>query len=185
MKKITTALAMLLLFVVGCTDQTNVTAPEQSPTQQLKLVRLPVPQGLSLETLYTEYKYIRGSDGGYFTEQFSYQTPTGTVTIDSRLSFPRYAFYGSETFSQTFNTETASLEFGPSMQFNKPVLYTLTITGLDLSDINTTTLSFVYVAPDGSITGVEYDSITVDTATNKIKVTNAQLNHFSRYGFVN
>jgi len=186
MKRFITILTMFLLFVIGCTEQTGITSPEQSPTQQLKLVRLPIPQGLSLETVFIEEKEINGNQGGYFVEQFSYQaTNNSTVSITSRLIFPAGAFSGVKTITQTFNTETASLQFGPSMEFDLPVRYTLTITGLDLSGINTTTLSFVYIAPDGSITGVIYDSITVDTATNTIKVTNAQLNHFSRYGFVN
>jgi hypothetical protein len=186
MKRFITILTMLLLFVIGCTEQTGIISPEQSPTQQLKLVRLPVPQGLSLETVYTESKDINGDNGGYFSEQFSYQgTNNSTVSIYSRLIFPSGSFSGYKTITQTFNTETASLEFGPAMAFNLPVRYTLTVVGLDLSGINTATLDFVYVAQDGSITGVIYDSITVDTATNTIKVTNAQLNHFSRYGFVN
>lgn len=71
------------------------------------------------------------------------------------------------------------------MQFNIAVKYTLTISGLDLTGINSNTLDFVYVAQDGSITGVVYDSITMDAATGTLKVTNARLNHFSRYGFVN
>ena len=186
MKKFITSLAMLLLLVFGCTDQTGITSPVQSePSQTLKLIKLPAPKGLSIETLYTESKYISGYNGGEFTEQFSYQSGTGTVTINSQLVFPRYAFSGSKTITQTFNTETASLEFGPAMQFNNPVKYTLTVTGLDLTGINPATLDFVYVAQDGSITGVIYDSLEMDAASNTIKVTNAQLNHFSRYGFVN
>lgn len=185
MKRFITILTMLLLFVIGCTDQTSITSPEQSPRQQLKLVKLPIPQGLSLETIYSRYKDINGDNGGYFIEQFSYQSTTGTVNINSRLIFPAGSFSGEKEITQTFNTETASLEFGPAMGFNLPVRYTLTVTGLDLSGINTATLDFVYVAQDGSITGVIYDSITVDTSTNAITVTNAQLNHFSRYGFVN
>ena len=77
------------------------------------------------------------------------------------------------------------MEFGPAMQFSIPVKYTLTVSGLDLTGINPATLDFVYVAQNGSMTGIEYDSITMDAATGTLKVTNAKLNHFSRYGFVN
>jgi hypothetical protein len=186
MKKLISTFAMLLLFAVGCTDQTNITSPDDSSTNtQKQLVKLPAPQGLSVETIYTESKNINGYTGGYFTEQFSYQSAAGTVTITSKLVFPPNSFSGTKTITQAFNTETASLEFGPSMNFNRAVKYTLTISGIDLSNINTNTLDFAYIAPDGSITGVVYDSINIDAATNSVIVTNARLNHFSRYGFIN
>jgi hypothetical protein len=176
---------MVMALLFGCNPDSSVTSPESAIQPQSKLVQLPAPKSLSLETIYTEAKVINGATGGFFTEQFSYQSTIGTVTITSKLVFPANSFSGSKTITQTFNTETASLEFGPSMNFNKPVKYTLTISGIDLSNINANSLDFAYVAPDGSITGVVYDSITLDAATNSIIVTNAQLNHFSRYGFIN
>jgi hypothetical protein len=185
--KIVTTIAMLLLFTVGCTDQTGITSPVESSATKplLKLVELPAPVGMSIETLYTESQEINGYYGGVFTEEFSYKSSTGEVKIYSQLVFPVKAFYGTQTITQTFNTETASLEFGPSMKFYSPVKYTLSITGLDLSSINPKTVSFVYIAPDGSLTGVVYDGIKMDTASRTITVVNAQLDHFSRYGFVN
>ncbi len=71
------------------------------------------------------------------------------------------------------------------MVFNTPVQYTLTVSGLDLTGVNPDSLDFVYVAQNGSITGVEYDAITANVATGTLAVVNAQLEHFSRYGFVN
>ena len=71
------------------------------------------------------------------------------------------------------------------MQFNRIVKYTITISGIDLSGVNPNTLDFVYVAQDGSIHQIVYDSIYMNAASGILKVTNAQLNHFSRYGFVN
>lgn len=186
MKKFITIQLIILAMLFGCTPDANVISPENTPsTKQLKLIELPIPQGLSLETIYTEYKYINGSNGGWFSEDFSYQSSTGTVYLSSTLNFPANSFSGTVNISQSFNTQTASLEFGPSMVFNVPVRYTLTISGLDLTGVNSNTLSFVYVAPDGSITGVQYDYISMDAATGTLKVKNALLNHFSRYGFVN
>jgi hypothetical protein len=187
MKAFASTLTILLLFLIGCSDQTSVTAPEESTQAQPKLVSLPAPTtaGMSVEDLHTESMYIDGYWGGKFTEQFTYQSTTGPVVITSQLVFPQYCFYGGKTITQTFNTETASIEFGPSMTFRAAVKYTLTVSGLDLSAINTSTLNFVYVAPDGTITGVKYDYITVDKSTNSITVVNALLDHFSRYGFVN
>jgi hypothetical protein len=186
MKKLLSINLIVLTLLFGCNPDSNITSPDESVNNpHLKLIQLPTPEGLSVETLYTESKYINGNYGGYFTEQFSYQITAGTVNITSKLVFPAGSFSGGKTITQTFNTETASLEFGPAMQFNESVKYTLTITGLDLTGVNPNTLDFVYVAQDGSTTGVVYDSIYMDEASGTLKVTNAQLNHFSRYGFVN
>jgi hypothetical protein len=186
MKKFITFNLVVLALLFGCNPDSNVTSPEDSTTQSLvKLIQLPSPKGLTVETLYTESQYINGYYGGNFTEQFGYQSSTGYVSINSQLVFPANSFSGSQTITQTFNTETASLEFGPAMQFNVSVKYTLTISGVDLTGINPETLDFVYVAQNGSLTGVVYDSIYMDAASGTLKVTNAQLNHFSRYGFVN
>ena len=187
MKKFIPPLLMTLVFLFGCSKDTNINAPETPAiTNNAQLIKLPTPKhGLSVNTIYTSTKYINGYYGGSFWAQFNYQSNYSNVVITSQLVFPSGSFSGGKTISQTFNTETASLEFGPEMQFNVPVLYTLTVTGLDLTGVNPATLDFVYVAQDGTITGVQYDSITMDLATGMLKVTNARLEHFSRYGFVN
>jgi len=187
MKKFVTLMLMVFTLLLGCTPDANVISPDESVTKpQAQLIKLPaMKSGLKIETDLTRSKYINGYNGGMFAETFEFQSVTGNVMIYSKLVFPAGAFSGGKTITQTFDTETASLEFGPAMQFNIPVNYTLTVSGLDLTGINLETLDFVYVAQNGSITGVEYDSITMDTATGTLKVTNAKLHHFSRYGFVN
>lgn len=187
MKKFIPPMLMLLVLFFGCSTDTNINSPETpAGNKNVNLIKLPAPEhGLSINSFYTTSKYINGYNGGNFWSQFNYQSISTNVVITSQLFFPSGSFPGGKTITQTFNTETASLEFGPSMQFNIPVLYTLTVSGLDLTGINPATLDFVYVAQDGSITGVQYDSITMDTASGTLKVTNARLEHFSRYGFVN
>lgn len=187
MKKFIPPLIIFLIMFFGCSTDTNINSPETpGVNKNVQLIKLPAPEhGLSVNTLYTSSKYTNGYNGGNFGSQFNYQSINGNVVITSQLAFPSGCFSGGKIITQTFNTETASLEFGPAMQFNIPVLYTLTVSGLDLTGINPATLDFVYVAQDGSITGVQYDSITMDVATGTLKVTNARLEHFSRYGFVN
>ncbi len=135
MKKFITIQLVMLALLFGCNPDSNVNSPENTVSgKQLKLIQMPVPQGLSLETIYTESKYIDGANGGYFIKQFNYQgTNNSSVTVTSVLIFPSGAFSGGKTITKTFNTETASLEFGPAMQFNIPVKYTLRISGIDLS----------------------------------------------------
>lgn len=187
MKKFITINLIMIALLFGCNPDTNVVSPEDSTNnKQYTLIQLPTPShNLSIESLLTRTKNINGANGGSFVEQFDYQSTTGVVSITSQLVFPANAFSGTVAITQTFNTETASLEFGPAMVFNVAAKYTLTVSGLDLTGVNPNTLDFVYVAQNGTITGVVYDSITMNAATGTLKVTNARLNHFSRYGFVN
>jgi len=177
-------LTAALLF--GCSPDASVTAPDNSIKQTAKLIKLPaVKSGLAIEADLTKYKNINGDNGGTFSETFEFQSVNGPVTISSTLVFPANSFAGSKTISQKFNTETASLEFGPAMVFNTPVEYTLTVSGLNLTGVNPDSLDFVYVAQNGSITGVVYDYINANISTGSLTVNDALLEHFSRYGFVN
>jgi hypothetical protein len=185
MKQLISFLFVALLLILGCEQVTDVnTPPEQILNKQL--VTLPTPTDLNVEDLHTEYKVIDGAAGGWFSEEFTYAGgPNGTVYFLSTLHFYANAFTGTKTISQTFDTETAAITFGPSMQFNVPVDYTLTITGLDLTGVNPNSLDFVYIDANGNMYAVQKDYVTMDLSSGMLKVKNAKLNHFSRYGFVN
>lgn len=185
MKHLISFLFVTLLLILGCEQ---VTVVDQPPEQILnkQLVNLPIPSGLNVEDLHTEYKEINGETGGWFGEDFTYEGgPNGNVYFHSTLHFYAGSFTGTENIWQQFNTETAAITFGPSMQFNLPVDYTLTITGLDLTGVNPNTLDFVYIDANGNMYAVQKDYVYMDSNTGLLKVKNAKLNHFSRYGFVN
>ncbi|MFI5236883.1 MAG: hypothetical protein ACHQLA_02975 [Ignavibacteriales bacterium] len=56
---------------------------------------------------------------------------------------------------------------------------------MDLTGVNPATLEFVYIDASGNMYAVDYDYVTMDASTGMLKVVNAVLPHFSRYGFVN
>lgn len=185
MKLITSAFLLTLLFFSGCDQVTEINAPQERIMNK-QLINLPTPTGLGVEDLHTEYKDINGYYGGWFSEAFTYQGgQNGNVSINSTLHFFSNSFSGTKTISQTFNTETAAITFGPSMQFNVNVDYTLTITGVDLTGVNPNTLDFVYIDANGNMYACQYEYVTMDLSTGMLKVKNAKLSHFSRYGFVN
>jgi len=189
MKHFISFLFVTLLLILGCEQVTEVNSPVKAPQERIlnkQLINLPTPIGLGVEDLHTEYKDITGSTGGWFSEEFTFEGgPNGNVYFQSTLHFYANSFSGTQTISQTFNTETAAITFGPSMQFNVPVDYTLTITGLDLTGVNPNTLDFVYIDANGNMYAVQKEYVTLDLSTGMLKVKNAKLNHFSRYGFVN
>lgn len=185
MKQLTIFLFATLLLFLGCEQVTEVDSPPE-PILNKQLVTLPTPIGSVVETEYTEQKDINGETGGWFFETFTYEGESGgTVNMNSLLHFHSNSFTGIQTITQTFNTETAAITFGPSMQFNVPVEYTLVITGLDLTNVNPETLDFVYIDANGNMYAVQKDYVIMDESTGMLKVKNAELDHFSRYGFVN
>lgn len=186
MNKTMKLLIIPVLFLFGCEQGIDVSNPLPETSHEYKLIKVPLPEDLRVEDLFTESKDINGDTGGWFVEDFGYSGgPFGYVNFHSVLHFYSGAFSGTETITQTFNTVTAAITFGPSMQFNVPVDYTLTITGLDLTGVDSEYLSFVYIDASGNLYPVEYEYVDMDASTGMLKVKNAELNHFSRYGFVN
>lgn len=170
---------------MGCDQIPDINSSEDIVLNK-QLINMPERPGLNLEEIVAYDKNIDGNHGGSFSAQHNYQGgPYGNITITSSLNFPDDAFNGIKNISQTMNTETADVDLGPSMQFDRIVKYTLTITGIDLTGINPNSLDFVYIDSNGNMYECQYDYVTIDLSTGMLKVKNARLNHFSRYGFVN
>jgi hypothetical protein len=186
MQKLLTFLLFSVLVFSGCNQESEITSPvDTGPILNKKLISLPLSSGgLTVES-QTFTKWINGGNGGVFSADYSYQSGTGTVNQYSTLEFDAGAFSGWKNISQTFNTGGAAMEFGPSMQFLDDVAYSYKITGVDLSGINPATLDFVYIDANGNMYPVQYESVSMDEATGMLEVVDAEIPHFSRYGFVN
>ena len=187
-KTLSTFALLLILILFGCNQESEITSPvDTGPDHQYKLIQLPAPKsGLQIETEYTVYKWIEGEEGGRFNASYSYQSNSGQVDQYSNLRFyPRAFSYDEKRISQTFNTEGAAMKFGPSMQFGGIVELSYTIYGIDVSNLDPNTLDFVYIDANGNMVPVNYEYVTMDVNTGTLKVKNAELPHFSRYGFVN
>jgi len=188
MKKSFLILILIGITFFGCNQDSEILTPvEESSNQDYTLISLPTPTGgLSIETIYSFNMEISGELGGTFYNYFNYQGgQNGEVWVVSTLVFPPNSFSGYEDITKTYNTDYTTMEYGPSMSFNEPVLCNLLYYGLDLTGINPETVRFVYIRNDGTIVDCEYESLTVDVASGLLYVTSAELNHFSRYGFVN
>lgn len=184
MKLITSAFLLTLLFFSGCDQVADINAPQERVINK-QLISLPQRVGLGVET-QTYTQDINGANGGEFEQSYSYDNSTGgTVYQFAKLDFFPGAFTGTKNISMTFNTGGAAMELGPAMQFQADVEYTYEITGVDLTGINPATLEFVYIDASGNMYTVDYDDVIMDANTGMLKVINAVLPHFSRYGFVN
>ena len=183
MKLVISIFFATLLFLLGCDQITEINAPPERVLNK-QLITLAEPIGPSVES-ETYYKDINGEYGGEFQKWYSYQSSNGTIYQFFDLDFFPGAFSGIKNISATFNTDGAAMELGPSMQFSAVVEYTYKIYGLDLTGVNPATLDFVYIDANGDMYAVNYDYVTMDVNSGMLKVVNAILPHFSRYGFVN
>ncbi len=178
---------LLSLFVIGCSEQSGLVAPENKVnTTEPNWIALPQPEGLSTEANFSTSKWINSYYGGTISEYESYYGgPFGRVTIDVDAYFPRYSFSGSKYITMIVDDQTCTATFSPHMVFSKEVIYNATFTGVDLSSVNPATVKFAYLADDGSVQYAANEGISVDKIRGKLVVKNAKIPHFSRYGFVN
>ena len=190
MKTLITTFALLIMFAVGCTDQTGITSPEQ-PVQTLEPNWISLPQssssGMQVNTEWETSERINGAQGGFLTNSVTYSGGIfGTVTINAKLEFQQGAYAGNKTISMKLTDENTSVQFNPAKSgFARLVLYNVTYTGLNLSGLDPTKVKFAYIGADGSTEYAENEGITVNIATGTLSVKNAIIPHFSRYGFVN
>ena len=187
MKKLLILSIFSVLFFFGCNQESEITSPEQSvQTQEPNWIALPTSEGLRVNTIYTATKTIKGFTGGTIKINESYMTPDRKrVSISASLKFPKNAFEGTKEVTMTLDQLYGGAQFSPEGSFNLPALYNVNFMGLDLTGVNPADVDFVYLNDDGTIEPVEYDYLDVNISTGCIHLSNAKLNHFSRYGFVN
>ena len=177
------------LLITGCNQETNIISPQETVNSsqivdEPNWITLPVNNSLSKDV--TVGKTIYGNQESLLEINTGYAGgPFGWVSITANARFQRYSFWGSRDITMSVSDEGGVSTFTPHGSFQKPVIYNLTIQGIDVSKINPYTVTFVYMAEDGKYYKAEYDQINVYKQSGKIQIINALLPHFSRYGFVN
>ena len=186
MKKYISIIALLSLFVIGCSEQTSINSPVNNvSTNEPNWIALPQAEGMQVNQEASTSKLIDGPKGGEITLKNSSNGGLfGTVTIDSKLQFPKGAFHGKVTFTVTHDDEACVSTFGPSFVFNKDLTLNVKYSGVDLTGIDLTNVKFAYLAVDGSLQYAVNDEIVVDLSNGTLSVKNAKIRHFSRYGFI-
>ena len=128
-----------------------------------------------------KYK-VDGKKGAmlYFNEPFTNEKGEFGI-LNAWLNIPSGAFDGELEFEVIFYLDCYSMELYPSpYTFKKPLSLTLFFYNVDLNR-NDRLLDFAYVEGEGE--DVEYRMKKVDYKNGNIFVWDAQLHHFSRYGW--
>lgn len=183
---------LLSLFVVGCTKESGILSPVNSQnsveaiSDEPNWIALQDAENLSLKKEVSVSKMVYGNEETLLEINTGYAGGShGWISITANARFQRYSFTGSRYITMSINDQFGTATFSPSGTFSKPVIYNLTIMGVDLSNVDPANVSFVYMAQDGNYYTPEYEAIYVDKQSGKLQIVNAKLPHFSRYGFVN
>ncbi|MBT8382868.1 MAG: hypothetical protein KJO59_10965, partial [Ignavibacteria bacterium] len=95
-------------------------------------------------------------------------------------------FNGIVDITMTIDDEFAAVSFTPPMVFSIPAELKLKFEGIELENLHVLTgeYEFVYISDTWDIEPVNYNSMRVDETWGKLSVNKADINHFSRFGWV-
>ncbi len=197
MKKIITTLIFLGLIISGCQNTENLNDPIQDKTSTHVAQPLILESGfLGLPSMkqtgsnvmddLTDAALISGKKGGELEVEGNLGiSASGKVEVHGTLDIPRNSFSGSIVISMSVDKGFTSVTFGPSgLSFSKSLILDLEYEGLKLTGLDLSTITFAYLGADGKIYPVNYKSIDADVASGKLTVHGAEIDHFSRFGFV-
>jgi hypothetical protein len=177
--RISTVLLILMFNMFGCSDP-SVFEPEVPETFNQTYKNPPlIPDMISVS------QTIDGSKGGTIVLNGLYKNISGKViTVSAILNIPKDAFQGTETITISTDSALAALNFSPAMEFDNPLNLTLEYSGLDLKTLGLTSdIEFVFMGDDGIIEPTLNDGIKSQHSQGALKVINAKLTHFSKFGF--
>ena len=190
MKSISTLLIIVLLLLVGCDTVPDLSVNNNpdgfyKPSRSLTLIPLPNKSPLWEDSVLTMSKEIDGTVGGRMNMEKYYIAENGdSVIIKADLRIPKGAFQGNETITMKLDDKYAAIRFYPTMIFKDTLRLFQSFEGLNLEEYSTGTIDFVFIYDDGSSELVKKNGEQVIVPQGIVRVQNAKLLHFSRYGWV-
>jgi hypothetical protein len=194
MKYLSPVLLVALVFLAsGCDTSSDLSVNNfennlQSSLYKVtdyELIPLPNKSPLWMDSVFTMSQEINGAVGGRMIMNKYYISETGdSVIISADLRIPAGAFQGAENITMTVDDEVAAIHFYPEMVFDDTLKFFQSFEGLNLENYSTGTLDFVFIADDGSIEFIKKNGVQVIVPQGIVRVQNAKLVHFSRYGWI-
>jgi len=193
MKSFSAILLVTLLLLVGCDNAPDLSVNYSGDIPQAslskitgyELIPLPTKSPLWMDSVFTMSKVINGAVGGRMILEKYYIAEDGdSVIMGVDLRIPAGAFQGNKTITMVLDDEYCAFHFYPQMVFDDTLRLFQYFEGLDLEEYPTGTIDFVYLADDGSVELVKKNGVQVVKPQGIVRVQNAKLGHFSRYGWV-
>jgi len=193
MKSFSAILFVTMILLIGCDNSPDLSVNYSGNTPQAslskitdyELIPLPDKSPLWTDSVFTMSKVIDGAIGGRMILEKYYIAENGdSVIMGVDLRIPAGAFQGIKTITMIMDDEYAAFHFYPQMVFDDTLRLFQYFKGLNLEEYPTGTFDFVYLADDGSIELVKKNGLQVVKPQGLLRVQNAKLLHFSRYGWV-
>lgn len=194
MKILSWGLLLIVVFILGCEDTSNIIDPINTSASanynkitdfDYELIPLPPKSPLWIDSIFTISQTIDGNVGGRIIMEKYYIAANGdSIAIFADLLIPAGAFTGTENISITVDSEYAAIHFFPSMVFMDTLRLFQSFRGLDLSNYSNATLDFVFIDDEGNIELIKKNGCQVNVPQGFVRVQNAKILHFSRYGWV-
>jgi hypothetical protein len=186
MKKVLLILLMVGFGFWGCSENTSLTEPTKIESQRSFLKVSNVQSSLLKESDVS--KEIDGERGGIVF--LNLQSEDEEYGAKGWIYFPRNSFEGVEVISATINDDVAAIDFEPGgLVFDKPARLTLKFSGLEFDDDDHDDhesdgeIDFQFINENGDLETVDYRRLIINKRAGWAIVVNAEINHFSRYGF--
>ncbi len=137
--------------------------------------------GVSLHKAVYLSKEIDGTVGGLITYK---ATMDSGVKLDYQLQFLPGSFDGVKTISVSLDDNSFIGEYAPHGYFYKPAILSIKVKNADLSFISDDDdLHFVYMSSDGHLEFIDHRKLRINIDRGILDLRNAEIPHFSRYGF--
>lgn len=183
---IKTYLAAIIIFVMalsGCTKENPLENSVPAGIEDRTLINLPESSGEQVEAVFSASNTINGFKGGDVTINRQYKANAETVKIFARIKFRPGAFTGIKLIKMMIDDVNGTISFDPPSVFSRSADLDLKFEGINLSRIDPKKVEFVYINPNGTFEPIIYKSMTVDIPAKMLEVKDAEINHFSRYGW--
>ena len=193
MKVLLSIVEMLLMFLVGCSNQENsITSPISPNTEQFDKVTL---QTLELNTvdetvnkLVTTTQVVDGTLGGTISLIQNVISIEGReVSVDASIKISKGAFIGTKNITMSVDVNNGCISFSPHMIFNTSCFLDYRLSNMNLANLGfmpeDTKAEFVFFNDEGGIEAVQNFGVKLSYSIGYIKVQTAKIDHFSRYGF--
>ena len=187
-----TVILILLFFffgLMGCDSSpdlsVNSTENNSTGSTTFEKIKLPSPSALWKDSLITMSQTIDGSVGGRLILDKYYISENGdSIKVKVDLIIPADAFQGTKTITITVDQTDAAVHFYPAIVFDDTLRLFQSFEGLNLDGYSTGTIDFVYIRDDGTAELLKKNGTQIILPQGIMRVQNAKLIHFSRYGWV-
>ena len=198
MRYLLSTLLLIIILIAGCETSSDLLIDPANTSNNstneffieggiftYKLMPLPPKSPLWQDSVLTMSQIINGEIGGQMIMEKYYISLDGdSIHIWADLSIPAGAFQGTETITMTVDDEFAAMRFYPNMVFQDTLKLSQGFEGLDLTNCNHGTVDFVFIDDDGTIEIIKKNGLQIIIPQGIVRVNNAKLFHFSRYGWV-